>query len=79
MQLTGQIMNDYNHAIRSTINTLSVDIEALNDAQQVLMQIKKASPGVHDKIIDECLEVVRSALTEPYIDLSIFLMAANND
>jgi len=72
-------MNDYNHAIRSTINTLSVDIEALNDAQQVLMQIKKASPGVHDKIIDECLEVVRAALTEPYIDLSIFLMAENNE
>jgi hypothetical protein len=23
--------------------------------------------------------VVRSALTEPYIDLSIFLMAANNE
>ena len=46
---------------------------------KVLMQIKKASPGVHDKIIDECLEVVRAALTEPYIDLSIFLMAANND
>jgi signal-transduction protein with cAMP-binding, CBS, and nucleotidyltransferase domain len=72
-------MNDYNHAIRSTINTLSVDIEALNDAQQVLMQIKKALPGVHDKIIDECLEVVRAALTEPYIDLSVFLMGSDND
>ena len=72
-------MKDYNHAIKSTINTLSVDIEALNDAQQVLMQIKKASPGVHDKIIDECLEVVRAALTEPYIDLSIFLMGSDNE
>ena len=72
-------MNDYNHAIRSTINTLSVDIEALNDAQQVLMQIKKTSPGVHDKIIDECLEVIRAALTEPYIDLSIFLMGSDNE
>ena len=72
-------MKDYNHAIKSTINTLSVDIEALNDAQQVLMQIKKASPGVHDKIIDECLEVVRAALTEPYIDLSIFLMESDNE
>ena len=72
-------MSDYNHAIMSTINTLSVDIEALNHAQQVLMQIKKASPSVHDKIIDECLEVVRAALTEPYIDLSVFLTAANNE
>jgi hypothetical protein len=72
-------MSDYNHAIISTINTLSVDIEALNHAQQVLMEIKKASPGVHNKIIDECLEVVRSALTEPYINLSVFLTAANNE
>ena len=72
-------MNDYNYAIRSTINTLSVDIEALNDAQQVLMQIKKQSPGLHDKIIDECLKVVRTALTEPYIDLSVFLMGTDND
>ena len=72
-------MSDYNHAIMSTINTLSVDIEALNHAQQVLMQIKKASPSVHDKIIDECLEVVRAALTEPYIDLSIFLMGSDNE
>ena len=66
-------MDDYNHAIESTIKTLSADIDALNDAQYVLLAIRKVCPEIHHAMIDECLSVIVAALNRPWIDLSVFL------
>ena len=72
-------MNDYNHALESTIKTLSADIEALNDAEYVLSAIKRSSPGTYDHLIDDCIKTIRDALNRPYIDLTIFLSEETND